>query len=87
MLTLILFILASIGAALVMYYIAPGAVERWFGRIVRARKVLGSVFTLLVAAVLLMTGSPLNMLIGGALIGLLSLGAVIEGKAYFGVDT
>lgn len=83
MFTLILLILASIGAALALYFIAPDVVERWFMRIMRARVVGGAIFTVLLGLVLLMTGSPLSMLLGGALIGLLALGIVIQGREFF----
>lgn len=86
MIEIVLLILASIGAALAVYYIAPGAVKRWFNRIERARTVLATAFTVLVALVFLMTGSPALMLIGGVLVALLALGIVIKGPEYLGVN-
>lgn len=87
MIEVALLVLASIGAALAVYYIAPNVVKRWWGRIERARNILGVVFTVLVAIVLLMTGSTAYILIGGLLIALLAIGFVIKGPEYLGIDT
>lgn len=80
----IILALASIAVAFVIYYLFPEATEEWFWRIARARRLVFGVFSILVAFVLLGSGSLLLMLTGGIILGLVALGAIFNGP--FGGD-
>jgi multisubunit Na+/H+ antiporter MnhG subunit len=78
MATTILFAFAFIGLALLAYYLFPDVVSRWFNWFTTARQAVWGVFSILVAFVLLGTGSPTLIIAGGFIIVAATLTLVIE---------
>ncbi|MFW5956761.1 MAG: hypothetical protein ACOCQY_05095 [Halorhabdus sp.] len=71
--------LSAVATAIFLVRVYPDATARWFNRIQRFRRAIYAVLIVLVASVLIGSGSPGLMLWGFALLVLTALSLVVDG--------
>ncbi len=75
----LLLVLAAVATAIGLVRLWPEATARWFNRIQKFRRVFYGVFIVLVASVLIGSGSPGLVLWGFALLVLIGLSLIVDG--------